>query len=82
MALIYDEFYFHCFHQILAIFAVIAFANAQIRPILRTRDGDAVILKQIYEPNPDGSYVYRWVNWAEYFYALLVKDFFRNFLIN
>lgn len=50
------------FNQVFAIFAVIAFANAQIRPILRTRDGDAVILKQIYEPNPDGSYVYRYVN--------------------
>lgn len=43
---------------VFAIIAVITFANAQIRPILRTRDGDALILKQIYEPNPDGSYVY------------------------
>lgn len=46
--------------KVLAIFVVIAFANAQIRPILQTRDRDAIILKQIYEPNPDGSYVYRW----------------------
>ncbi|XP_031622288.1 endocuticle structural glycoprotein SgAbd-2-like [Contarinia nasturtii] len=43
---------------ILAIFAVITIANAQIRPLLQTRDRDAIILKQIYEPNPDGSYVY------------------------
>ncbi|XP_055320729.1 endocuticle structural glycoprotein SgAbd-2-like [Sitodiplosis mosellana] len=43
---------------ILAIFAVITLANAQIRPILQSRDRDAIILKQIYEPNPDGSYVY------------------------
>lgn len=32
--------------------------SAQIRPIISSRDRDAVILKQIYEPNPDGSYVY------------------------
>lgn len=41
------------------MFVVITFVNAQLRPIITSRDRDAVILKQIYEPNPDGSYVYR-----------------------
>lgn len=49
------------FHsQVFAIFFLITIVNAQIRPILQSRDRDAVILKQIYEPNPDGSYVYRY----------------------
>lgn len=42
----------------LAIFVVISLVNAQIRPIISTRDRDAVILKQVYDLNPDGSYVY------------------------
>lgn len=28
---------------------------------MSSRDRDAVILKQVYEPNPDGSYVYRYI---------------------
>lgn len=51
--------------QVIAIFVVITFVNAQLRPIISTRDRDAVILKQIYEPNPDGSYIYRWVNFGK-----------------
>ncbi|KAG4077087.1 hypothetical protein HA402_016074 [Bradysia odoriphaga] len=44
---------------VLVILVVISIANAQIRPIgVSSRDRDAVILKQVYEPNPDGSYVY------------------------
>lgn len=42
----------------LAIFVVISLVNAQIRPIISSRDRDAVILKQVYDLNPDGSYVY------------------------
>lgn len=44
----------------LAIFVVISLVNAQIRPITysSSRDRDAVILKQVYDLNPDGSYVY------------------------
>lgn len=45
-------------HQVLAIFVVISLVNAQIRPLITTRDRDAVILKQIYDLNPDGSYLY------------------------
>lgn len=34
--------------------------SAQIRPLaISTRDRDAIILKQAYEPNPDGSYIYK-----------------------
>lgn len=42
----------------LAIFVVISLVNAQIRPLITTRDRDAVILKNVYDLNPDGSYVY------------------------
>lgn len=52
--------FFFSIEQLIAIFFVITIVNAQIRPILQARDRDAVILKQVYEPNPDGSYVYRW----------------------
>jgi hypothetical protein len=46
------------------LFAVVAVASAQIRnvaPLLaaRSADANAYIVKDVYEPNPDGSYVYR-----------------------
>lgn len=44
--------------QAFVLFAILSIVNAQIRPLISNRDRDAVILKQIYEPNPDGSYVY------------------------
>lgn len=48
--------------QLIVAFAAIVVVSAQIRPALvSSRDRDAVILKQTYEPNPDGSYVYKWV---------------------
>lgn len=41
------------------LFAIFAITSAQIRPIgVQTRDRDAIILKQNYDLNPDGSYVY------------------------
>ncbi|CAD7076739.1 unnamed protein product [Hermetia illucens] len=41
--------------------AIVAITSAQIRPILRTTaDHDAVILRQAYDLNPDGSYVYNY----------------------
>lgn len=46
----------------LVILVVISIANAQIRPLgVSSRDRDAIVLKQVYEPNPDGSYVYRYI---------------------
>lgn len=41
------------------LFAIFAITSAQIRPLaISTRDRDAIILKQNYDLNPDGSYVY------------------------
>lgn len=37
---------------------MIAICSAQIRQLTTTRDRDAIILKQNYDLNPDGSYVY------------------------
>lgn len=45
------------------LFAIFAITSAQIRPLaISTRDRDAIILKQNYDLNPDGSYVYGLVN--------------------
>lgn len=47
-------------HQLVVVLAAVAVASAQIRPsLVSSRDRDAVILKQTYEPNPDGSYIYK-----------------------
>uniref|UniRef100_A0A1L8E434 Putative cuticular protein 47ea n=1 Tax=Nyssomyia neivai TaxID=330878 RepID=A0A1L8E434_9DIPT len=43
---------------IIGLLAIASIASAQIRGIVPSRDANAVILKHIYEPNPDGSYVY------------------------
>ncbi|GAB0093171.1 endocuticle structural glycoprotein SgAbd-2 [Sergentomyia squamirostris] len=43
---------------IIGLLTIASIASAQIRGIAPSRDGNAVILKHIYEPNPDGSYVY------------------------
>lgn len=42
----------------LTVCVAISLVNAQTRPLITTRDRDAVILKQVYDLNPDGSYVY------------------------
>uniref|UniRef100_A0A1B0D480 Cuticular protein n=1 Tax=Phlebotomus papatasi TaxID=29031 RepID=A0A1B0D480_PHLPP len=44
--------------MIIGLLAIASIASAQIRGIVPSRDANAVILKHIYEPNPDGSYVY------------------------
>lgn len=45
------------------LFAIFAVTSAQIRQVgVASRDRDAIILKQNYDLNPDGSYVYGLVN--------------------
>lgn len=48
--------------QITVILVVISIVNGQLRPlplVVSSRDRDAIILKQNYDLNPDGSYIYK-----------------------
>ena len=59
-------FYFFTMEKVTALIVAICagVASAQLRggvPIRTNYERDAVILKQNYDLNPDGSYAYKWV---------------------
>lgn len=60
------------------VICTIAAVNAQIRPIPpyiggATGEANAVILKQEYDLNPDGSYIYRSVQDYIIFFIYFIK---------